>query len=197
MSADSITRTKKASVSSGSLASSDFNQTLIAQASVPKLSSHDKRDVEYSGTLFGGVFKAQRSAPSSKTWYWGYTGKDAKGNPVNIVGQVTLTGRFTDKELLNGSRLKDKIVATRGGQENSTHKGIPYVKPHKTAHFQRLPYQKKTGNGFADNVRNIGTDIGNNVADFQKNVSNEIDKTATKKTNEIVEGLDKFREDFV
>ncbi len=123
MSVDSLNSSKTAPVSSGTQGLGKFDQTLVAQAVVTKASPPgkiNKSNVEFNTTLFNGAFKAQRSDPSSNSWYWGYTGKDVKGNTVNIAGQVTLKGKFTGKELTEGSDLRKKIMVARGGIKPAT-----------------------------------------------------------------------------
>ncbi len=122
MSTDGVNSSKPLPFSTGSPASKKFDHTIVAKAFKPKIFPSAKvstSNVEFSAPLFNGSFKAQRSDPSSNIWYWGYTGQDVKGNPVNLAGQVTLKGKFTDKELLEGSILKKKIIAARGAAKYS------------------------------------------------------------------------------
>jgi hypothetical protein len=86
-------------------------------AAMPKVAAkfepHGNNDVSFNTKISGGEFGCFRDSTKSNVWHWGWQGKDAQGRSVSLAGDVTLSGKFTEKELVNGSKLKNKFEAAR------------------------------------------------------------------------------------
>jgi hypothetical protein len=100
-------------MSAGGISRTNSNNVSANSNIATKFEPRGNNDVSFSKAVSGGEFACYRDSASSKIWHWGWQGKDASGKPVSLTGEVTLSGKFTEKELTNGSTLKNKFEEAR------------------------------------------------------------------------------------